>query len=845
MFFWHTYCVFAQDKFQAKTMHTKLTFLLIGLLFSSVFLQAQITGSVTDKNNEPLSFVSIYFENTINGTTTNDNGLYILELTKPGTYTIVFKYLGYKSHKETITVTDLSYNLNISLTEERVLLSEVVLNATDNPANRIIRAAIANRKEHLKRLESYTADFYSKGMIKIKDAPEKILGQELGDFGGGLDSTRSGMIYLSETISKISKYKKEYKEKIIASKVSGNDNGFSFNAASDVAISYYNNTITFGNQLVSPIADNAFNYYKYQLIGTFYDDNNNLINQVKVIPKRPKDNVFKGEIYIVEDDWAIYATDLNVTGQQAQVFAVDTLFLKQSFNYSRTNKLWLKMLQSIKFKYGIFGIKGEGTFTAGYSKYDLEPNLSKKDFSNEVLSFENEANKKDSLYWNNIRPVPLTVEEHVDYIAKDSVQLIRKSQKYLDSVDVKSNKPKLGALFFGYTYNNTFKEKQFKIKSPISQLHFNTVQGWQIGSRIAYEKRNKEKGIRLAAETAIEYGFSDKRLRAHGSVSYLFNNFNRPYLRVQGGNLLAHFNPTNPIGETVNDIATLFFKHNYAKYYQKEYAEIFYSQEIFNGILLNTTLGYQQRKPAFNTTNYTTIGRDIAYTSNNPLDPSDFNDAAIKNHHLLKFSFYTRIRFGDKYLSYPDGKYNVGNNKYPQLYVGYEAGFAANNKNYNFHLLRARLRQDINIKDKGVLSYNIRAGHFINADKISFVDYKHFNGNKTHIGTGYYLDSFHLLPYYSFSTNNAYFEAHAEHNFKGYIMGKIPLLNRLNSNLVLGGNLLATANNKPYSEFSIGLSNLGWKKFRFFRLDYVQNNYGGIKESGITIGFQLLGILNN
>jgi len=51
---------------------------------------------------------------------------------------------------------------------------------------------------------------------------------------------------------------------------------------------------------------------------------------------------------------------------------------------------------------------------------------------------------------------------------------------------------------------------------------------------------------------------------------------------------------------------------------------------------------------------------------------------------------------------------------------------------------------------------NLKAGKFFNADAISFVDYKHFDGNQTHIGqTERYLNVFNLMPYYTNSTMTA------------------------------------------------------------------------------------------
>ena len=209
-------------------MQLKITLILFCITF---FSQAQITGKITDEKNVPLPFVNIYLEDSYKGTTSNDEGVYELNIDKTGKYTIVFQYLGFKTVKKEVNITSFPFQLDILLQEDTESLEEVVVSSKENPAHRIIKLAIANRNKNLEKTLNFTADFYSRGIYRIKDAPEKILGFELGDLGGGLDSTRSGVIYLSETISKITKNKKEFKEKIIASKVSGDDNGFSFNQA--------------------------------------------------------------------------------------------------------------------------------------------------------------------------------------------------------------------------------------------------------------------------------------------------------------------------------------------------------------------------------------------------------------------------------------------------------------------------------------------------------------------------------------------------------------------------------------------------------------------------------------
>ena len=64
------------------------------------------------------------------------------------------------------------------------------------------------------------------------------------------------------------------------------------------------------------------------------------------------------------------------------------------------------------------------------------------------------------------------------------------------------------------------------------------------------------------------------------------------------------------------------------------------------------------------------------------------------------------------------------------------------------------------------------------------------------------------------------------------------LINKLNYNLVLGYNAALTKENKPYNEFSIGLSNLGWGKVRFLRVDYVRAYSGsGLVNDTFLFGF--------
>ena len=812
---------------------------IIVLFFCSLSLSAQLKGTITDLDNQPIPFVNIYIENSYAGTTSNKQGRYELAVPNPGKYSVVFQFLGYKTQTKTIEIKASPYILDIILLEENISLNEVVISSKVNPADRIIRAAIAARKAQLEKINSYSAEFYSKGIIRLKDVPKKFLGQEVGDLDGVLDSTRSGILYLSETVSKIN-YEKPDKlsEKIIASKVSGDSNGFSFNNAGDVDFNFYNNTVELNSEIVSPIADYAFNYYTYKLEGIFYDNGGRLINKIKVIPRRENDRVFSGNVYIVEDQWGLYGLELSVTGSQIQSPAVDVITFKQNTSYDEESDYWILRSQTISFKFGFLGFKGNGSFVANYSNYKLNPNFEKSVFSNEILAFESEANKKDSTYWNTLRPVPLTSEEFKDYIKKDSIQILYKSKTYLDSLDASKNKFKLGNLISGYSYKNSFENRVLSISSPLSGLNFNTVQGYHTNLDINYTKRYDEYKKYLSLENRLNYSFETQKLRGTVDFKYKFNNINDLNIGFSAGIKVQQFNDQEPISSFMNDLSTLLFEENYMKLFENRFIKLNYGQELFNGFRFGTALSFENRRGLFNSTDYTFINiDDKSYTSNNPLEPLNFESTPFENHNILKFKFKGSLRFGQKYLSYPGSKINITNPKYPKLNFSFEKGFGATNSNYNYEHLSIDFSQNFSLENKGDFRYNLLSGTFFGGSSLAFMDSKHINGNQTHINLdASYLSSFKNVGYYDFSTSENYLEYHLEHDFKGYILGKIPFINKLNYNLILGVHGFTTNNQKTYNEFSIGVNNIGWKKYRFLRVDYVRSYQSGFVNDGVLFG---------
>lgn len=817
--------------------------ILLFFLFFSGISFSQIKGKVQDFEGNPLSFVSIYLDGTVTGTTSNDEGEYLLSVQKTGKYTVVFQFLGYKTLRKSITVTSLPFELNVVLEEERITLSEVSISTKENPANEIIRNVIAKKDENTDRYKAYTAKFYSRGLFKIKNAPEKFLGRSLGDFGGGLDSTRSGIVYLSETISniKFQKNPKRFSETIVASKISGRDNGISFNRAEDANINFYENSVEFGNELVSPISTNAFGYYKYKLIGTFYETNGKLISKIQVIPRREKGRVFAGDIYVVEDEWTLYGVDLKVTGEQINIPAVDVLFLKQNFNYSESNDAWVLISQTIDVKVDFFGFTFDGRFSSAYSEYNFNPEFTEASFTNEVLSFEKNATEKDSVYWQSIRPVPLTLEEVKDYKIKDSIKIVRKSKKYLDSLNRIQNQVNFLSPIMGYTYRNSYEDWRVNFSGLINEFGFNTVQGFNASVGVSYFKRLNDEGKWWNLGGKVNFGFSDQRLRPVFYFNKKWDNFSRPTLNISLGVDTPQFNDRSPISKLNNLISSMVDRNNFLKIYQKEFVKIRYSEEIKNGIYFNSSLEFARRKPLFNTTNYSwaSEARNGPYTSNNPLFPSDYTSPSFEEHSVAIATVGATFVFNQKYYMYPNRKFNAGNDKYPTVTMQYRKVFGASQSKFNSDALVSSLRQRVDFGNFGYMRYYMRGGIFFEKKDIALMDKFQVIGNQLDFPIGLGQNSFNLLPYYEFFTNDRYAEAHVEHNFRGAVLGKIPLINKLNFNLVLGAKTLTMPGRNPYSEFVIGFDNVGFGKWRVLRIDYVKSYNAGIRNDGFLLRMNL------
>jgi hypothetical protein len=98
---------------------------------TSVVLAQKVTGTVLDaETREPIQFVNVYFANTTIGTTTDSQGLFVLDGFLPGKYELTVSFVGYTSYSMTLEVVrDNTLEVAVLLKQEIINLPEIYVKA--------------------------------------------------------------------------------------------------------------------------------------------------------------------------------------------------------------------------------------------------------------------------------------------------------------------------------------------------------------------------------------------------------------------------------------------------------------------------------------------------------------------------------------------------------------------------------------------------------------------------------------------------------------------------------------------------------------------------------------------
>jgi hypothetical protein len=814
----------------------KIYFLFFTILILCNAASAQkISGKVTGVFGEPLSFASIIVKGSSVGVAANDSGNYNIQL-NAGTYVLQCAHVGYATAEKQITITSQDTVINFKLETVLYHLKEVVVRSGgEDPAYEIIRNTIKLRAAHENELKKFQCEVYIKGILQLRNYPKRFLGNTV-DFEDG-DTSKKKIIFLSETVARYSVDQPNSKIEVLSTKVSGNSDGFGFGAPQ--IISFYDNNVQIGKNLnprgfISPIADNALNYYKYKFVASFFD-NGKMIDRIEVTPKRKFEPLFSGIINIIEDEWRVYSVELTLVKEQ-QLQVLDTLKIEQL--YFPANGIWLVKQQNIYPSVNLFGFDAFGSFVQVYDKFNMQPVFAKNYFGNTFLKYDDSSNKKPTAYWDSVRPIPLHANEIDDYRKKDSLEKLRLTAHYMDSIDRKNDKLKpLNLFFFGQTFTRTHQKFSVAFEPVFDEINYNTVEGLVYNFSPDFSKTFKNKQ-ELTLTPTLRYGFNNHHFNAHLSGNYKFDKKKEEELFFSGGKRVIQFNNDEAITPRSNTLGTLFQGLNYMKIYEMKFARIAYKKTFDNGFSLNISPQFQDRSPLENTTLYTAAkSADIHFTPNYPTELASMNMPPNK-------AFTTSIDLnwnpGVQYIEFPDRKINIGS-KYPAFDLSYTQGIhGLLGSDVNYSKWQLGISQNVNMHIAGRFEYNINFGGFLNTDKVFLPDYQQFIGNQVFTASDY-LKSFQLMNYYQYSTIAPFYtEAHIEYHLNGLLSNKIPVFRKLNWFFVIGGNALYTTDTKQYAEIFFAIENI----FKIGRLNFTQAfGQNGYNTSGITLS--LFGLVNS
>jgi hypothetical protein len=824
---------------------------LVAALNSHHIYAEKVSGSVTDDKGGLLPYASVFVKGTSKGTTANNQGKYSLDL-QAGSYILVCEYVGYTRQEKTITIGQEPLVVNFVLPLQHTTMKEVLVKpGGEDPAYAIIRHAIKKRKQYENPIDSFTCEAYIKTLIRTRRLPGKMFGKSLSDADRkdmGIDSEGRGIMYLSESLTKISfKMPDKIKLEVLSGRESGTSGyGFSF----PTFINFYNNNVNiFITQInprgfVSPIAEGALNYYHYKYLGSFVEDGRE-INKIQVIPRRKYEPLFTGTINITEGDWRIHSLDLFLTRVSA-LEIIDTLVIKQ-IQIPITKDLWRTKDQVVYFAFNNFGIDATGTFLNVYNKYDLTPTFKRKYFNNVIVQYDTAVNKKTIAYWDSVRPVQLEPDELKDYKVKDSIyQRTRDSsfsKRVMDSLRKKQTRITPISFFWGgFTRQNFDPLHPFSYTwQPIlNGIEYNTVEGVVVNLEATLNKSFPKAQERLSFTPHLRYGFSNSLFNAWGTFVLSKRSFewddnggsaNRSTWTLAGGSRVSQFNKDNPISPLINDVYTLFLRDNYMKIYENYFGELKYSNRLDNGLRLTGSLLYEDRQPLNNTSNFSFFGSSQKeFTPNYPYEK--IQEQFTPNQALI-LGADIQFKPGQRYIEFPHYKMAIGS-KYPTLALSYQVGIKnVLGSDANFDKWQFSIWDDVNFKLRGLLRYSFSIGGFMNTRSVYIMDYQHFNGNQT-IFASQYLNSFQIAPYYANSTTASFYAVgHIEHHFNGMLTNKIPFFRTLKWNLIVGSNAFYVNRENNYVEIFGGMENI----LKLFRVDFVASYLNGnTGQFGVRIG---------
>lgn len=611
-------------------------YILILLVFCTSVINSQqikLTGRVLSKTTgELLQFANVRVENSSIGTSANIEGEFRLHLNE-GNYSVIASYIGYRS--DTINVS-LQKDLSVIflLSREAIELNQVTVTPGENPALAVIRKAIEKKNHRNELLNQFTYSAYTKGVIKTtRDFSATGINISLD-----IALTDTADLKITGILENESKgyFRKpdDYKEEIVARKQSANfPSTINMLTGGRIIQNFYSDDIQFFNRpLLSPIADNALNYYYYYIedVVAFEDKH---IYQISFAVDNKSNPGFFGRIYIADSTFNLVKVDigLNDAANPGGLFK-DVRVVQQ---FIRTDGIAMPVDYRLFVEGNVFGMAKFGfEINSILYNYKINTEIDPDVFDMAFLTVLPDADNKESYYWDGIQSIPNTDDELEAYHRIDSVDAIPLS--FSDR--------------FSWFSVQTRLTDNFSISGPLSIYHFNRVEGHTLKFNMELQEAYNK---RLNSNVEAAYGFADQRFKVDFNFLYSLGKYRTHRIKVDAHNKLnILFEESDRYNLLTSTLTNLFLKYDFRNYYYSKGVSIGFNSEVFP--ILDLGVGFLTRydKSATTNTDFSFFSRDMAYDPNPPVYENRLNALTVN------FSFDFRKYIEDGYFRrrVPTGK---------------------------------------------------------------------------------------------------------------------------------------------------------------------------------------------
>jgi len=617
---------------------------------------------------------------------------------------------------------------------------------------------------------------------------------------------------------------KKYKEERIAYKIYGDQAGLFIPRFGEGEFNFYRNLVYVRSisevPLISPLSKTAIVSYKYKLIESKIE-NGRLVYKIKVIPRKKGNATCRGYIYINEGLWNINRLELSYSKTALKFF--DAFQIKQNYQQLKDGS-WLPY--RVEFIYETKQGKRKtfkGKTLLHYSSYESNYPFPPKFFGNEVSVTTAEAYERDSSYWNQARPEPLTIKQQKLIAYKDSVNAILNSVEYKDSMQALYNKVTfLDVTVQGFGFRDHTKRQEIYFGSILSFIDFEVVGGFRLGPYISYFKEWKN-GKWLNISGNLSLGLKNLDPQGNTGFRYQYNPNRLSQIYASTGRSFQSLNPNDAI---LNQLQT-------ANYFLHDNLFLGHQFELFNGLYLQTDFSINNRKSVEDYDSDTFIGEII----------DDEDAVAFEPYQAFVSDISLSYTPGQKFMTEPRGKIILGS-KWPTFRLRHKKGWSnILSSDVDFDFVDFSMEQDLILGIFGNSKYTIQTGNFLNTKELRFVDLKRFNESNP-IWCSTPLHNFQLLDT-ALTGTNLYIELHHIHHFNGALINNVPLIRQLRVQVVAGANFLWVQKNKfRHEELFTGLERVfklgARRRLRLGAYGVLANSNTGKPKTAFKISFDII-----